>query len=208
MISSIFPTNVAYDNKYEANVLFLEIISTYRGWRHSKGLPVRGQRTWSNASTVKTSNLTLRQLQERLAKFFYGNMPRSEINLAYVAEQVNQLWRIQWEKDWNMAQKRLKNNQRKNQRAPIKIDLYSMAKGQVFIGNEEKKSQKKNKKKKHVPKNIFSLGFDPGFTKALIKEAVKSKYLESKTRQKDIVLSGPETKKKSNVKKKKKRCKS
>lgn len=204
IISLVFPYNTSYSSKYESHILFIEIISTYRGWRHSKGLPVRGQRTWSNSNTVKKTNLTLRQIQERLAKFFYGNLPRNEINLAYVAEQVNNLWRIQWEKDWTMAKKRLKHIQKKNQRAPIKIDLYSMAKGQVFIGNEEKKSQKKNKKKKHVPKNIFSLGFDPGFTKALIRESVKTKLLDSKAHQKDIILSSPDNKKKSNVKKKKK----
>ena len=27
------------------NIYLLELLGTYRGWRHSRGLPVRGQRT-------------------------------------------------------------------------------------------------------------------------------------------------------------------
>jgi saccharopine dehydrogenase-like NADP-dependent oxidoreductase len=88
-----------------------------------------------------------------------------------------------------LAKKRLKNAQRKNQRAPMKIDIHSMAKGNIFIGNEEIKSQKKNKKKKHVPKNVFSLGFDPGFTKAIVKEMVRAKYTDEKLAEQKALFS-------------------
>jgi hypothetical protein len=56
-----------------------------------------------------------------------------------------------------LAKKRLKNAQRKNQRAPMKIDIHSMAKGNIFIGNEEIKSQKKKTKKKNMFQKMFSL---------------------------------------------------
>lgn len=148
ILDDIYPNHATHLYKYQCQILILELITTYRGWRHSRGLPVRGQRTWSNANSSKKSNLTLRQVQERLARFFYNNSSLSEINLAYIAEKVNLLWKVQWNNDWAMAKKRLKNARRKNQRAPMKIDIHSMAKGNIFIGNEEQKSQKKNKKKK------------------------------------------------------------
>lgn len=203
ILDDIFPTGTNHLHKYECQILILELITTYRGWRHSKGLPLRGQRTWSNASSSKKSNLTLRQVQERLARFFYNNSSLSEINLAYIAEKVNLLWKIQWNNDWNLAKKRLKHARRKNQRAPMKIDIHSMAKGNVFIGNEEIKSQKKNKKKKHVPKNVFSLGFDPGFTKAIVKEMVRAKYTDEKLAEQKALFSPESKKNKSNKKKKK-----
>lgn len=40
-------TNSKYSNrsKVKVNVVLLDMICCYRGWRHFKGLPVRGQRT-------------------------------------------------------------------------------------------------------------------------------------------------------------------
>ena len=35
------------------NKMRLRLISTYRGWRHSEGLPCRGQRTHGNARTSR-----------------------------------------------------------------------------------------------------------------------------------------------------------
>ena len=39
------------------NRMRLRLISSYRGWRHSEGLPCRGQRTHSNANTLRRSSL-------------------------------------------------------------------------------------------------------------------------------------------------------
>lgn len=43
----------------EQNIRRLEDISSYRGLRHRKGLPVRGQRTRSNARTKKGKRKTV-----------------------------------------------------------------------------------------------------------------------------------------------------
>jgi ribosomal protein S13 len=45
LIESI--TNSKYNNrsKVKSNIVLLDMICCYRGWRHFKGLPVRGQRT-------------------------------------------------------------------------------------------------------------------------------------------------------------------
>lgn len=39
------PKNRNYLSRYNTNIFFLDFLNTYRGLRHSKGLPVRGQRT-------------------------------------------------------------------------------------------------------------------------------------------------------------------
>lgn len=36
-------------DKHESHVLFLDLVQTYKGWRHLRGHPANGQRTWSNA---------------------------------------------------------------------------------------------------------------------------------------------------------------
>jgi ribosomal protein S13 len=41
----IIPFNGSFLKKRMLNIAFLDLLTTYRGWRHVKGLPVRGQRT-------------------------------------------------------------------------------------------------------------------------------------------------------------------
>ena len=45
MLLDITPENKDLFNKYIVNIYLLDLINTYRGFRHSYGLPVRGQRT-------------------------------------------------------------------------------------------------------------------------------------------------------------------
>lgn len=158
-----------YKSKIQTNILFLDLISTYRGWRHSRGLPVRGQRTWSNAWSTYRSNLILREVKLLLAKKFYGNVPENEINMAYLAEDINSLWKVQWEHEWKIAKKKLKLSERTNKRTPIKVDLPAMAQANIITDNLTHKKLKANKKKRITQKNVFTLGFDPGFTKFVLK---------------------------------------
>lgn len=162
------PPMASYKSRLEVNILYLDLIYTYRGWRHSKGFPVRGQRTWSNAWSSYRSNLFLRNIKLKIAKKYYGNLPENEINMAYLAEDINSLWKLQWEHEWKAAKKRLKASEKNNKKNPVKIDLASMAQGNVIIDDIIKKKLKANKKKRVVQKNVFTLGFDPGFTKFVL----------------------------------------
>ena len=49
LLLGVVPENKELRKKVVFNVFILDFINTYRGVRHSFGLPVRGQRTWSNA---------------------------------------------------------------------------------------------------------------------------------------------------------------
>jgi ribosomal protein S13 len=44
-IYSIVPYKSNVFRRKSFNIFMLDVLSTYRGWRHFKGLPVRGQRT-------------------------------------------------------------------------------------------------------------------------------------------------------------------
>merc|ERR1711879_200676 len=86
-----------------------------------------------------------------------------------------------------------------------KIDLYNMAKGQVLFSDLKKAISKKKKKKKKKVKNqnTFLMGFDPGFTKMLIRRSIVDKYLKLKKYTKVQVLLGESNEKiKKKVKKK------
>lgn len=41
----VMPYETSFRLKRRLNILYLDALGCYRGWRHFKGLPVRGQRT-------------------------------------------------------------------------------------------------------------------------------------------------------------------
>lgn len=158
---SLIPATSDVKKRRLFHIFFLDLLSTYRGWRHSKGLPVRGQRTWTNSQSTYKSNLTLRLFKVNLVRKLYGNVTLKNAAVAYMAEQVNLLWKLQWAKEWSLAKKRrLQTLQKK--RGTYKVDLYSMAKGQVIFSDLKKSTSKKKKKKDKDTKYFFN-GFWPGF---------------------------------------------
>lgn len=163
---SIIPSNKKIKDRKLLNIFFLDLIFSYKGWRHSKGLPVRGQRTWTNAWNSYKTNLFLREHKILMAKRVYGNISSEKLNVSYLAEQINLLWKLQWESEWKSARKKLlRYSSRPNYF--YKIDLSSVAKGHV--GGSSKKSKQKGK-------DYINMGFDPGFTKMLLKH---EKFFES-----------------------------
>lgn len=54
---------ITYDNtlknKYKKSINFFVKLKNYKGFRHSQNLPVRGQRTHTNAKTAKRKKTTL-----------------------------------------------------------------------------------------------------------------------------------------------------
>jgi len=102
----IIPMSKSFKKKRLLNIYYLDLISSYRGWRHSKGLPVRGQRTWTNAWSAYKSNLILREYRVEVSKRIYGSIQLNHLSIAYLAEQINSLWKFQWEREWKIAKKK------------------------------------------------------------------------------------------------------
>ena len=73
------------------NIKRLMDLGCYRGLRHRKGLPVRGQRTHTNARTRKGPAKADRRQEESLMKFFEGG--REPLSIAYRTDRRERgLW--------------------------------------------------------------------------------------------------------------------
>lgn len=59
----------------EQNIKRLEEIGSYRGLRHKKGLPVRGQRTKSNARTKRGKRKTVGTIRKEIVEKMGGPVP-------------------------------------------------------------------------------------------------------------------------------------
>jgi ribosomal protein S13 len=160
----VVPENKSLKKKMIFNIFMLDLINSYRGLRHAFGLPVRGQRTWTNAWSVYRSNLALRQFKIKLSKRLYTSITINELNIAYLAEQINSLWKLQWDSEWKKA-KRQRQIQAKKSRNFYKVDLKAIASANVSVNDKKKNAN-------------YVIGFDPGFTKYVIKQSIKFKQVK------------------------------
>lgn len=161
LLSCIIPNNKTLKKKRLINIYFLDFIASYRGYRHSFGLPVNGQRTWTNAKTTFSSNFLLRNYKLNSFKKSLLNLPLADVNNAFFLEQLNFLWRSQWEFEWIFAKKKRLVDLKKS-RGFIKFDINVLSK--INPNMKDKKKQ-----------NLFSIGFDPGFTKFILRNNLRLK---------------------------------
>lgn len=177
MLYKTVPHKASVYSRFCLNIYLLDLATCYKGWRHYKGLPANGQRTWSNGWTAYKSNNILRNFKLKSAKKYYINVPMKEGSVAYTAEYVNLLWRLQWPIEWYSA----RNHRLKYSGHPgtMKIDLYSMCNYQVMHPAKLKKLTKKQKQA--FKKNYFSLGFDIGFTRPLLNSIFNASKKEDLT---------------------------
>jgi len=143
-LNKVIPINRSAKDRLLLNIFYLDLIMSYRGWRHARGLPVRGQRTWTNAWTVYRHNLVLREYKIVIAKRLYGSLPVDDLSITYLAEQTNLLWKLQWENEWKEAKKKRLFAMKSNVKV-TSVDLYSMSKGIVDTSNNKKKKKTKIK---------------------------------------------------------------
>ena len=161
ILYSMVPKNRFMQRRTLINIYFLDFINSYRGYRHSFGLPVNGQRTWTNAKTVFSSNCLLRNYKLNSFKKSLLNLPLNDINNAFYLEQLNFLWKSQWELEWFFAKKKRLIDLKKS-RGYIKFDVNTLSKINPNVKDKKKQS-------------LFSIGFDPGFTKFILKNNIKLK---------------------------------
>lgn len=161
LLDNVIPNNKTLKKRRLINIYFLDFIGSYRGYRHSFGLPVNGQRTWTNSKTAFSSNSLLRNYKLNSFKKSLLNLPLSDINNAFYLEQLNFLWKSQWELEWFFAKKKRLVDLKKS-RGYIKFDVNTLSKINPNVKDKKKQS-------------LFSIGFDPGFTKFILKNNVKLK---------------------------------
>jgi len=201
------PKNSSVNRRRVVHVFKYHILRAYRGWLLIRNLPIKGQRTWSNAWTATRCNLQLKPLIAKRGKTFYGGLPASEIYTAYLAEYINKKWRQHWRYEWERAKfRRLIAKAKK--RKPYRVDLFSMAKGHIITRRRMVKLTKKQKAQHDF--NNYSMGFTPGFTKALLSKLFNMrKNKENRfARDKNLILNKNDLKSKRRKRIKKSRWKS
>jgi len=165
-------------------IYMLHINKTLQGWRYLKNQPIHGQRLWTNAWTAYRCNVLLKPYILKTAERFYGNLPKTELYTAYLAEYTNRLWHKNWYRDWVVSKKeRLKI---KNKRL-IKIDLYSMAKNQILTKRKFNKLTKKQKSQHN--QYHFSVGFNLNFTKRLMANLYKLRSTAKNARSAKLIFT-------------------
>lgn len=163
-LDSLLPRKFSLKHYFLIHILYLDLTYTYQGWRHLTGNPVRGQRTWSNANSVKKSNVYLKLHKSKVLKVFYGKAFNLEMNTTMMSEYINFLWRSQWFNEWYYGREWLKRFFKKNPHK-LKIDFAALSRG--LIGNIKRENAKIGKKKKKLLTGF--VGFDVGFTKTYFK---------------------------------------
>lgn len=173
-----------------------DTVLSYRSWRHFKGLPVRGQRTWTNKTTVRSTNTDMRNLKFQIMKRYYGNFNTSAVSVGTTVEAYNRLWYKQWFHEWwSTRLRRLRLG--KNSNKVCVYDFNSVTSGRV-VGYQ--RQAKPGKKKRVYKNNYFTIGFVSGYTKRLISAALKkpegSTVRIGRSSLAQVLLSAPREKKK------------
>lgn len=151
------------------NLFIHDLVFSYKGWRHFKGLPTRGQKSRTNAKITKQCNVDMRELKCKLLKSYYKNIQSNLIAIGSLVEAYNRLWYTQWKHEWNSSRiRRIKFNKLTNK--VCVYDFSSTAAGRI-VGYYRK--AKAGKKKRVYKDNHFTIGLRKGETKLLLSSAAK-----------------------------------
>jgi len=77
-------------------ILIYHVTKAYKGWYYLRGLPIHGQRTWTNARSAYRCNKILHKEILRRCAAYYGNFSTSDLLTGFMAEVVNQRWFEHW----------------------------------------------------------------------------------------------------------------
>lgn len=194
---SLIPEKLNLKALAKSQVITSYLISSYKGYRHLRGLPVNGQRTWTNGWSSYRTNYTLRNFKLESARKFYGNISYADIKTAFLAEQTNLIWKQQWYQIWKkIATNRSVKASTKNKKSN-KPDVLLMSKGHIFLPLIKKDMTKKQKTR--YDQSIFACGYRVGFSKNLLKELTKYNAVSGDS---NVALLGSSAVKKKKQKKK------
>ena len=103
LLSQISNVNLSLKNLEKLNILRYYLIKSYKGYCHSIGKPVRGQRTWSNAWTSFRINNTLRSFINKT----------KQLSLLKTSYHKNKI-------DFKSVKKRYSNSNNSIKKSPLK----------------------------------------------------------------------------------------
>ena len=146
------PKIFSFKNFFLYNLLIIDICSIYKTYRHLFGLPVNGQRTWSNANTTYYNNLLLRQYKLKKFSLFLSNSKPLTFKKIFLSEYINFFWQKQFFLEWVSVRRRRYLFQKKNIYINYKVDFNFLVNANVEHFYNRTLMLKKKKvieKKKH-----------------------------------------------------------
>lgn len=187
------------------NILFFDMIGLYKAWRHVRGYPVNGQRTWSNGKSVTKNNTIFRSF--RLQQFYneFGTKKRTSFQILLNAEYNNRLWQKTWIVEWTRAKLSMLKTVKSAKKKILTIDMVSLAKGITTGYARRGKAIRYSRGKKAL--KMLTVGLPIYFTRYLfftgdykkfpyeIRIAQEEKHVMKRKKKKSV---------KKNIKKKKK----
>lgn len=158
------------------NLVFRDMIHSYKTWRHIRGYPVNGQRTWSNGKSVSKNNSLLKNFRINQILIAYGKKRKNKATQLVQAEYINKLWFKTWRSEWKQARKfNLRSARGRRKKRTIVIDLKSLSSGVTGGYVRKGKARRFNKAKKKF-KNI-TIGLPIFFTRHLFSKVFNKRFL-------------------------------
>lgn len=134
-------------NTHLAYLLFWDMLALYKAWRHCRGYPVNGQRTWSNGKSASKNNTALKAFRLKQFKEAFGARRKTSYAMVIQAEIINRLWLKTWPAEWLQGHLHaIKSKSRKSFNIPI--DLANLARGVTTGYLRRGQAAKWNKSKK------------------------------------------------------------
>lgn len=164
----IFSNQFSYKQLFLSKLICIDVCSMYKTYRHIFGLPVNGQRTWSNANTTYYNNLLLRQYKLKKFSIFLNDSKPLSFKKIFLAEYINIFWKKQCFLEWASVRRRRHIFQQSNFYIRYKVDFNYLVNSNIehfFKKTLELKKKKSHRKKRKFPKNTFNIGWQFGFTK-------------------------------------------
>lgn len=114
-------------DKHTALIVFWDMLGLYKAWRHCRGYPVNGQRTWSNGKSCTKNNLSLKSFRMRQFESAFGARKKSNYSILIQAEANNKLWLKTWPFEWLQGRYHaIRSKSRKGTSIPV--DVANLAK--------------------------------------------------------------------------------
>lgn len=179
-----------------ATIVFWDMLNLYKAWRHCRGYPVHGQRTWSNGKSCTKNNNNLRAFRLSQMQTAFGSRKKSNYALLVQAEALNKLWLKTWPFEWIQGRYHaIRSKSRKGSSIPV--DVTNLAKAITTGYKRFGAGERWNNSKKAL--KTVTIGLPLYFSRFFF-GVVKKKYFKYQ-----LTLLQPETKQKQKKKNKKKK---
>ena len=181
-----YNNTLSYKQLFLSYLLITDICSVYKTYRHIFGLPVNGQRTWSNACSTYYNNLLLKEYKLKKFTTFLNDPKPLSFRKVFLCEYVNLFWKKQFFLEWASVRRRRHMVQQRALHVQPKVDFNFLVNANIehfFLRSILLKKKKSHRKKRKFNKNAFNVGWNFGFSKDYLILMRKTFYSKKKKKK-------------------------